>query len=63
MFETMINTANDALYSWVLIIVLVAGGLYFSVRTKFVQFRLLGEQLRAVTENPVKRAACPHFRR
>ena len=61
MFETMINTANDALYSWVLIIVLVAGGLYFSVRTKFVQFRLLGEQLRAVTEKPGERGGVSSF--
>lgn len=61
MFETMINTANDALYSWVLIIVLVAGGLYFSVRTKFVQFRLLGEQLRAVTEKPGEKGGVSSF--
>ena len=52
MFESIISTANDALYSWLLIIILIAGGLYFSVRTKFVQFRLLKEQIRAVTEKP-----------
>lgn len=52
MFEAIINWLNDALYSYVLIIVLVLGGLYFSIRTKFVQFRLLGEQFRAVTEKP-----------
>ena len=61
MFETIINAANDALYSWVLIIVLVAGGLYFSVRTKFVQFRLLGEQLRAVTEKPGEKGGVSSF--
>ncbi len=52
MFEQIINTVNDALYSYILIIILVLGGLYFTFRTKFVQFRLLGEQLRAVTEKP-----------
>ena len=52
MFENLIASVNDALYSWVLIIVLVVGGLWFSLRTKFVQFRLLKEQLRAVTEKP-----------
>lgn len=46
------GTINDALYGYILIILLVAGGLYFTVRTKFAQFRLLGEQLRAVTEKP-----------
>lgn len=52
MFETIISATNDALYSWVLIIILVAGGLYFTFRTKFAQFRLFREQLRAVTEKP-----------
>lgn len=52
MFEKIIGAANDALYSYILIIILVLGGLYFSLRTKFVQFRLFGEQLRSVTEKP-----------
>ena len=52
MFENLIASVNDVLYSWVLIIVLVIGGLWFSLRTKFVQFRLLREQIRAVTEKP-----------
>lgn len=61
MIETIISTANDALYSWILIIVLVAGGLYFSLRTKFVQFRLLGEQFRAVTEKPGEKGGVSSF--
>ncbi len=52
MLENIINGINDALYSYILIIVLVLGGLYFTVRTKCVQFRLLKEQFRAVTEKP-----------
>lgn len=52
MFEKIITTANDALYSWALIIILVLGGLYFTFRTKFVQFRLFKEQIRSVTEKP-----------
>ena len=39
-------------YTYVLVILLVFGGLYFTFRSKFVQFRLLGEQIRAVTEKP-----------
>ncbi len=50
MFNTLISHINDALYSYILLILLVAGGLYFTVRTKFVQFRLFGEQIRSVTE-------------
>lgn len=52
MFGQIINTVNDALYSYVLIIILVLGGLYFTCRTKFVQFRLFKEQFRAVMEKP-----------
>ncbi|MBO5334120.1 MAG: alanine:cation symporter family protein [Clostridia bacterium] len=52
MFEQIINTVNDALYSYILIIILVLGGLYFTLRTKFVQFRLLKEQFHAVMEKP-----------
>ena len=52
MFENIISWLNNALYSYVLIILLVAGGLYFSVRTGFVQFRLFKQQLKAVTEKP-----------
>ena len=36
----------------VLIIILVLGGLYFTFRTKFVQFRLFGEQIRSIVEKP-----------
>lgn len=52
MLEKIIGFVNDALYSYLLIILLVAGGIYFTFKTKFVQFRLLGEQFRAVTEKP-----------
>lgn len=52
MFENIISSINDALYSYILIIILVLGGLYFTFRTKFVQFRLLKEQFRAVMEKP-----------
>ena len=59
--ETLINGANDALYSWLLILILVAGGLYFMVRTRFVQFRLLGEQFRAVMEKPGEKGGVSSF--
>ncbi len=52
MIDHIVASINDALYSYILILLLVAGGLYFTIRTRGVQFRLLGEQLRAVTEKP-----------
>lgn len=52
MIENIISNVNNALYSYILIILLLLGGIYFTFRTKFIQFRLLKEQFRAVTEKP-----------
>ena len=52
MIGEIIASLNDALYSYILILVLVLGGIYFTVRTRFVQFRLFKEQIRCVTEKP-----------
>lgn len=52
MLENFIASINDALYSYVLIIILVLGGIYFTIRTRFAQFRLFKEQIKAVTEKP-----------
>ena len=52
MIERMIENVNNALYTYVLIIMLIACGIYFTVRTGFVQFRLLGQQIKAVTDKP-----------
>ena len=41
---------NDWLYTYILVILLIGAGLYFSIRTRFVQFRLLGEAFRVVRE-------------
>lgn len=52
MFEQIINWFSNALYSYVLIILLVLGGIYFTVKTKASQFTMLGEQFHSVTEKP-----------
>lgn len=49
-FTNFLDTANDFLYSKFLIVLLIAAGLYFTIRTKFVQIRLLPESIRVVTE-------------
>lgn len=48
--DAVISWISNALYDYVLIILLVLGGLYFTIRTKGAQFRLLGAQLKSVTE-------------
>ncbi len=52
MLENIISSINDALYTYILIILLIVGGLYFTIRTRFVQIRMLKEQFRAVMEKP-----------
>ena len=52
MIEAIVSAISEYLYSYILIIMLLLGGLYFTLRTKFVQFRLFPEQLRALTEKP-----------
>lgn len=54
MVENIINNVNTALYSYVLIVLLVLGGIYFTIRIRFAQFRLLGQQFQAVTERTDK---------
>lgn len=51
-FENAVDITNTALYTYILIILLVLTGLYFTVRTRFAPFRLFGEQIRAVMEKP-----------
>ena len=46
----IINLVSDTLYIYVLIILLMLGGIYFTVRTRFAQFRLIAQQFKAVTE-------------
>ncbi len=52
MLEKITTVINDVMYGYVLIILLIAAGIYFTYKTKFVQFRLLKEQIKSVTEKP-----------
>ena len=52
MFENLVGQISMYFYSKLLIVVLIAGGLYFTFRTKFAQFTLVREQIRAVGEKP-----------
>lgn len=52
--QTVVNALNNVLWSYVLIFVLIFMGLYFTVRTRFVQFRLFGEMFKLLTEGVTK---------
>ena len=46
----IISSISNYLYSYILIALLIAAGLYFSFRTRFVQIRLFAESIRVITE-------------
>lgn len=50
LLQTFVGAINDLLWSKILIGLLIALGLYFTFRTKFVQFRLFGEMVRLLGE-------------
>ncbi|MDO4808629.1 MAG: alanine/glycine:cation symporter family protein [Eubacteriales bacterium] len=49
------------LTGWPLALVLFCGGLYFTIRTKFPQFRLFKESIRVVSEKPKDKEAISSF--
>ena len=59
--ESVVSNISDVLYTYILIILLVLGGLYFTIRTKFVQIRSFGQQLKAVTEKPDEKGGVSSF--
>lgn len=50
MFTEIIDKLSTLLYSHILIILLLGTGIWFSVRTRFIQFRMFGESLRVVAQ-------------
>ena len=49
----LITLVNDAIWGYVLIFVLVACGVWFTFKTRFVQFRMVGEMFRLLTDSAV----------
>ncbi|WP_295579271.1 sodium:alanine symporter family protein [uncultured Oscillibacter sp.] len=50
MLANIISTLSDWLYTYVLVALLLAAGLYFTLRTRFVQVRLFVEAFRVLRE-------------
>lgn len=48
--NTIINVSNDILWTYVLIAPLILLGLYFTFKTRFVQFRYIKEMFRLLTD-------------
>lgn len=61
LIKNLIATVNDFFYSYLLIVILILGGLYFTLRTKMAQFTMMGEQLRVVGEKPKDKKSVSSF--
>ncbi len=48
--NSFISQLNSLLWSYVLVVLLIGAGLFFTYRTNFVQFRYLGEMFRLICE-------------
>lgn len=48
--QSIVSTSNDILWSYIIIASLIFVGVYFSVRTRLVQFRMIGEMIRLLGE-------------
>lgn len=58
------KTIYDALMyltGWPLAVILILGGLYFTLRTRFIQLRLFAESLRVVLEKPTGEGSVSSF--
>ena len=51
---TFINEINDILWTYILIIMLLGCAIWFSIRTRFVQFRMIREMIVLLSESAGK---------
>ena len=50
MFQSLVSVGNTILWSYLLIALLIGLGIYFSIATKFAQFRFIGEMFRLLVD-------------
>lgn len=48
--EIIIEKINEYLYTYILIVLLISAGIYFTIKTRFVQIRLLPEAVKLIME-------------
>lgn len=54
LFEVIVNSVNDFLWTYILVVMLIGIGIYFTVRMKFMQIVLLKEIFRSIFEKEPK---------
>lgn len=52
MISGIVSWISSFMYGNLLIVLLLLGGIYFTVRTRFVQFRMIRQAFRAIMEKP-----------
>ncbi len=55
-----LNNINDVLWSYILIAMLLGCALWFTFKTKFVQFRMIGEMIKVLSESTSKQEGREH---
>ena len=61
MFGEIIGAISNFMYSYLLIIMLIGVGLYYTLRTRLVQVRMFRETIRVILEKPVESGAVSSF--
>ena len=61
MFATIVGEISNFMYSYLLIVMLVAVGLYYTLRTRLVQLRMFKETIRVILAQPVGKNAVSSF--
>ena len=54
LFSQIINDTNYILWTYILIVMLLGCAVWFSIKTRFVQFRMLGEMIRLLGDSTAK---------
>ena len=57
----ILDYLDGILYYPILIVVLTLAGVYFTIRTGFIQFRMFGESISVIMEKPQKPGAISSF--
>ena len=56
-----INLINDVLWTYILIALLLGCALWFTLKTRFVQFRMIGEMMRLLGDSTAKDGSVKHI--
>ena len=51
LLHELINNINNFIWTYIIIFALIGLGIYFTLRTKFVQIRMLGEMFKLITSS------------